>query len=105
MQKEKQAKKIRNKQLEFLNSLRRPTGFAKHLLGLTLYDWQTKVLRDIEPVNARVALRAANGSGKTNTQIRKHANTQARKTANTQTSTKTGKHANTQTHKHTNPLS
>ena len=58
-------KKERNKQLEFLNSLRRPTGFAKHLLGLNLYDWQTKVLRDIEPVNARVALRAANGSGKT----------------------------------------
>ena len=63
------AKKERNKQLEFLNSLRRPTGFAKHLLGLTLYDWQTKVLRDIEPVNARVALRAANGSGKTSTVI------------------------------------
>jgi hypothetical protein len=59
----------RNKQLEFLNSIRRPPGFAKHVLGLNLYDWQARVLRDVEPLNSRVALRAANGSGKTSTVI------------------------------------
>ena len=61
----KTPKKARNKQLELLNALRRPVGFAKILLGMKLYPWQEKVLRDLEQPQSRVALRAANGSGKT----------------------------------------
>ena len=65
----KTPKKARNKQLELLNALRRPVGFAKILLGMKLYPWQEKVLRDLEQPQSRVALRAANGSGKTSTVI------------------------------------
>jgi len=41
-----------------------PPGFAKAVLGLTLYPWQEKILWDLDTPGA-VALRAANGSGKT----------------------------------------
>jgi len=39
--------------------------FTEKYLGLTLYDWQKKVLLDLSQPGARVALKAANGSGKT----------------------------------------
>jgi len=41
-----------------------PPGFAKAVLGLRLYDWQERVLWDLDRPGA-VALRAANESGKT----------------------------------------
>ncbi len=41
-----------------------PVGFAKGVLGLRLYEWQERVLFDLDAPGA-VALRAANGSGKT----------------------------------------
>jgi len=41
-----------------------PVGFALGVLGLKLYPWQEKVLWDLNLPGA-VALRAANGSGKT----------------------------------------
>ena len=41
-----------------------PPGFAKGVLGLKLYPWQEKILWDLDAPGA-VALRAANGSGKT----------------------------------------
>ena len=41
-----------------------PPGFAKAVLGLNLYGWQEKILWDLDTPGA-VALRAANGSGKT----------------------------------------
>jgi hypothetical protein len=41
-----------------------PVGFIKAALGMTLYPWQEKVLWDLNTPGA-VALRAANGSGKT----------------------------------------
>lgn len=41
-----------------------PPGFAKAVLGLRLYPWQEKILWDLDAPGA-VALRAANGSGKT----------------------------------------
>lgn len=40
-------------------------GFAELVLGMTLYPWQVDVLRALTPMESRVALRAANGSGKT----------------------------------------
>ena len=54
---------------EILLDLSKPTNFAANVLGINLYDWQRKVLRDLEPRDCRVALRAANGSGKTSTVI------------------------------------
>jgi len=41
-----------------------PPGFAKAVLGLNLYGWEEKILWDLDSPGA-VALRAANGSGKT----------------------------------------
>ncbi len=41
-----------------------PPGFAKAVLGLKLYPWEEKILWDLDAPGA-VALRAANGSGKT----------------------------------------
>jgi len=41
-----------------------PPGFASAVLGLKLYPWQEKILWDLDTPGA-VALRAANGSGKT----------------------------------------
>jgi len=66
------AKPIKSKQKspeEIIAEISKPVGFAQHVLGLKLYDWQRKVLKDMEPQQARVALRAANGSGKTSTVI------------------------------------
>ena len=54
---------------EILAEIQTPAGFAKHVLGLELYDWQRKVLRDLQDKDCRVALKAANGSGKTSTVI------------------------------------
>jgi len=54
---------------ELIQELLRPVPFADKVLGLNLYDWQKKVLADLEPRDCRVALRAANGSGKTSTVI------------------------------------
>ena len=56
-------------QEEILEDLAKPAAFASNVLGINLYDWQRKVLRDLEPKDCRVALRAANGSGKTSTVI------------------------------------
>ena len=56
-------------QQEILEDISRPANFASNALGINLYDWQRKVLRDLEPRDCRVALRAANGSGKTSTVI------------------------------------
>ena len=56
-------------QEEILEDLSKPAAFASNVLGINLYDWQSKVLRDLEPRDCRVALRAANGSGKTSTVI------------------------------------
>lgn len=56
-------------QEEILEDLSRPSPFASNVLGINLYDWQRKVLRDLEAKDCRVALRAANGSGKTSTII------------------------------------
>ena len=39
--------------------------FTEKYLGLKLYDWQKRVLLDLSQTGARVALKAANGSGKT----------------------------------------
>ena len=39
--------------------------FTEKYLGLKLYGWQKKVLLDLSQPGARVALKAANGSGKT----------------------------------------
>lgn len=54
---------------EVIEDLLRPAPFAGKVLGINLYDWQRKVLLDLEPRDSRVALRAANGSGKTSTVI------------------------------------
>jgi CRISPR/Cas system-associated endonuclease/helicase Cas3 len=54
---------------DILAEIQSPAGFAKHILGIELYDWQRKVLRDLEDKDCRVALTAANGSGKTSTVI------------------------------------
>ena len=56
-------------QEEILEDLSKPSAFAANVLGINLYDWQRKVLRDLEQRDCRVALRAANGSGKTSTVI------------------------------------
>jgi len=56
-------------QKEILLDLSKPSAFASNVLGINLYDWQRKVLRDLEAKDCRVALRAANGSGKTSTVI------------------------------------
>jgi hypothetical protein len=56
-------------QEQILEDLSKPSAFASNVLGINLYDWQRKVLRDLEPKDCRVALRAANGSGKTSTVI------------------------------------
>lgn len=39
--------------------------FTEKYFGIKLYDWQKKVLLDLSKPGARVALKAANGSGKT----------------------------------------
>ena len=54
---------------EILADLSRPVPFARDVLGINLYEWQKKVLSDLEKKDCRVALRAANGSGKTSTVI------------------------------------
>ena len=56
-------------QEEILEDLSKPSAFAANVLGINLYDWQRRVLRDLEQRDCRVALRAANGSGKTSTVI------------------------------------
>lgn len=40
-------------------------GFAQYALGLSLYQWQKDILHAMTARGARVALKAANGSGKT----------------------------------------
>lgn len=47
------------------NPISNPLGFARIILGLDQYDWQKKVLADLTWSGSSVALRAANGSGKT----------------------------------------
>jgi phage terminase large subunit len=54
---------------EIIAELLKPANFARNVLGINTYDWQRKVLNDLEERDARVALRAANGSGKTSTVI------------------------------------
>ena len=54
---------------EIIDDLIKPANFARNVLGINIYDWQRKVLSDLEQRDARVALRAANGSGKTSTVI------------------------------------
>lgn len=49
---------------ELAEYLTTPVGFALGVLGLKLYGWQERVLWDLNTPGA-VALRAANGSGKT----------------------------------------
>ena len=39
--------------------------FAEEVFGLNLYKWQKRVLGDLDASGSRVALKAANGSGKT----------------------------------------
>ncbi|MFT5470270.1 MAG: phage terminase large subunit [Verrucomicrobiales bacterium] len=51
----------RQSQIEVLAT---PYGFAMGALGLNLYPWQADVLAAIDPRGAAVALKAANGSGK-----------------------------------------
>jgi hypothetical protein len=56
---------IRGEQLdESAMAMVTPWGVAA-ALGLKLYDWQINVMRDVVPMWSRVALAAANGSGKT----------------------------------------
>ncbi len=45
-------------------ALATPYGFAMGALGLKLYPWQADVLAALDPPKASVALKAANGSGK-----------------------------------------
>jgi len=54
---------------ELLDQLLNPAHFADKVLGINLYKWQRDVLADLAPIDSRVALRAANGSGKTSTVI------------------------------------
>ena len=54
---------------EVLDQLLNPSHFADKVLGISLYKWQKDVLNDLAPIDSRVALRAANGSGKTSTVI------------------------------------
>jgi phage terminase large subunit len=42
-----------------------PNWFSRHVLGLTPYPWQDAVMWDVATGKTPVALRAANGSGKT----------------------------------------
>lgn len=66
------AKPPRHKQKspeELIQEIATPEGFAKHVLNISLYPWQRAVLKDLASQDARVALRAANGSGKTSTVI------------------------------------
>lgn len=46
------------------NPLAQPIGFARGILGIDPYDWQKRVIADVW-MGGSVALRAANGSGKT----------------------------------------
>ena len=46
-----------------------PAGFAEGVLRLSLYPWQKEVMNNLAPVYSRVALVAANGSGKTSNVI------------------------------------
>lgn len=39
--------------------------FVEKMFGMKLYPWQWRVLNDLSHIHSRVALRAANGSGKT----------------------------------------
>lgn len=56
----------RLKRLEKLEEMSLLENFPKMFLGLTdVYDWQLDVLRSLDPKESRVALKAANGSGKT----------------------------------------
>lgn len=65
----KTPKKKQKSPEEIIQEISTPDGFAKHILGLSLYPWQKAVLKDMAQQDARVALRAANGSGKTSTVI------------------------------------
>ena len=47
-----------------VSGLQTPWGVARNL-GIDPYDWQVNVMADVFPIGSRVALRAANGSGKT----------------------------------------
>ena len=40
-------------------------NFPEMILGVRPYEWQSKVLEALNPKESRVALKAANGSGKT----------------------------------------
>ena len=52
--------------MEKLEEMSLLENFPKMFLGLTdVYDWQLDVLRSLDPKESRVALKAANGSGKT----------------------------------------
>ena len=46
-----------------------PAGFAQGVLKLNLYPWQKEVMNNLAPIYSRVALVAANGSGKTSNVI------------------------------------
>ena len=59
-------KKITGPQKKALDkSLVHLDRFATDVFGLKLYKWQKQVLGDLDSPNIRVALNAANGSGKT----------------------------------------
>ena len=59
-------KKITGPQKKALDkSLVHLDRFATDVFGLKLYKWQKQVLGDLDSPNIRVALKAANGSGKT----------------------------------------
>ena len=59
-------KKITGKQKKALDrSLVHLDRFASEVFGLKLYKWQKQVLGDLDESGVRVALKAANGSGKT----------------------------------------
>ena len=44
--------------------LGKANGFATGILGLELYDWQREVMQSVDPAGSNVAVKAANGSGK-----------------------------------------
>src|SRR5436190_4357298 len=50
-----------------LESLSTCGGFARGVLRISPYDWQDKIFNDLDRAGARVVVRAANGSGKTQT--------------------------------------
>ena len=55
--------------LETLKLLAEPDGYARVRLGISLYPWQTEVLRALSPRGSRVAVRTCNEAGKTSTLV------------------------------------